>query len=82
MRIDKELMEIWPNEVCDSVDDLIRPMSGLLTTLIVSLLQCVKVDTLGTPCEEDLDRAYYPFEQFYLNYHAKFLYSLFNTFIS
>jgi len=34
---------------------VIRPMSGLLTTLIVSLLQCVKVDTLGTPCEEDLD---------------------------
>jgi len=61
---------------------MVRPMSGLLTTLIVSLLQCVKVDTLGTPCEEDLDRAYYPFEQFYLNYHAKFLYSLFNTFIS
>jgi len=57
------------------------PRSGLLTTLIVSLLQCVKVDTLGTPCEEDLDRAYYPFKQFYLNYHAKFLYSLFNTFI-
>ena len=55
--------------------------SGLLTTLIVSLLWCVKVDTSGTPCEEDLDRAYYPFEQFYLNYHAKFLYSLFNTFI-
>ena len=37
--------------------------------------------TLGTPCKEDLDRAYYPFKQFYLNYHAKFLYSLFNTFI-
>ena len=37
--------------------------------------------TLGTPCEEDLDRAYYPFKQFYLNYHAKFLYSLFNIFI-
>jgi len=55
--------------------------SSLLTTLIVSLLRCVKVDTLGTLCEEDLDRAYYPFEQFNLNYHAKFLYSLFNTFI-
>jgi len=45
------------------------------------LLQCVKVDTLGTPYEESLDRAYTPFEQFYLNYHAKFLYFLFNTFI-
>jgi len=56
-------------------------MSGLLTTLIVSLLQCVKVDTLGIPCEEDLDRAYNPFEHSYLNYHTKFLYSLFNTFI-
>jgi len=34
---------------------VVRPRSGLLTTLIVSLLQCVKVDTLGTLCEEDLD---------------------------
>ena len=39
------------------------------------------MDTLGTPYKEDLDRAYNPFEHFYLNYHAKFLYSLFNTFI-
>jgi len=60
---------------------VVRPMSGLLTTLIVSLLWCVKVDILGTSCEEDLDWAYHPFEQFYLNYCAKFLYSLFNTFI-
>ena len=60
---------------------VVRPRSGLLTTLIVSLLQCVKVDTLGTLCEENLDRAYNPFKQFYLNYHAKFLYSLFNIFI-
>jgi len=28
-----------------------------------------------------LDQAYHPFEQFYLNYHTKFLYSLFNIFI-
>jgi len=28
----------------------------------VSLLWYVKVDTLGIPCEEDLDQAYYPFE--------------------
>jgi len=56
-------------------------MSGLLTTLIVSLLQCVKVDTLGTLCEKNLNQAYNPFEYFYLNYYTKFLYSLFNTFI-
>jgi len=60
---------------------VVRPMSSLLTTLIVSLLWCVKVDTLGTLCEEDLNQAYNPFKHFYLNYHAKFLYSLFNTFI-
>jgi len=30
-------------------------MSGLLTILLVSLLQYVKVDTLETPCEADLD---------------------------
>ena len=34
-------------------------MSGLLTTLIVSLLWCVKVNTLGTLYEKDLDRACY-----------------------
>jgi len=56
-------------------------MSGLLTTLIVSLLQYVKVDTLETLYKENLNRAYNPFEQFYLNYHTKFLYFLFNTFI-
>ena len=55
-------------------------MSSLLTTLIVSLLWCIKVDTLGTPYKENLDQAYNPLKQFYLNYHAKFLYSLFNTF--
>ena len=47
----------------------------------MSLLQCVKVNTLGTPCEENLDQAYNSFEHFYINYYAKFLYSLFNTFI-
>ena len=49
-------------------------MSSLLTTLIVSLLQCVKADSLGTSYKEDLDRAYHLFKQFYLNYHTKFLY--------
>ena len=34
---------------------VVRSMSSLLTTLIVSLLQYVKVDTLGTLCEENLD---------------------------
>ena len=41
----------------------------------------VKVDISGTPCKKDLDWAYYSFKQSYLNYYAKFLYSLFNTFI-
>jgi len=41
-------------------------MSGLLTTLIVSLLWCVKVDTLGTLCKKDLDRAYHPCNNFIL----------------
>ena len=44
---------------------VVRPRSGLLTTLIVSLLQCVKVGTLETPCKVDLDQAYTFFEQFY-----------------
>jgi len=30
-------------------------MSGLLTILLVSLLWCVKVDTLETLCEVDLN---------------------------
>jgi len=34
---------------------VVRPMSGLLTILLVSLLRCVKVDTLGTPCKVDPD---------------------------
>jgi len=41
-------------------------MSGLLTTLIVSLLWCVKVDTLGTLCKKDLDQAYHPCNNFIL----------------
>jgi len=60
---------------------VVRSRSGLLTTLIVSLLQCVKMNTLGILYKKDLDQAYNSFEHFYLNYHAKFLYSLFNTFI-
>jgi len=60
---------------------VVRPMSSLLTILIVSLLQCVNIDTLGTPYEKDLDRAYNSFKHFYLNYYAKFLYALFNTLI-
>jgi len=36
---------------------VVRPMSSLLTILLVSLLQCVKVDILGTPCEADLNWA-------------------------
>ena len=34
---------------------IVRPRSSLLTTLIVSLLWCIKVGTLGTPCKVDLD---------------------------
>jgi len=60
---------------------VVRPMSGLLTTLIVSLLQCVKVNILGIPYEKDLDQAYNSFKHFYLNYYSKFLYVLFNTLI-
>ena len=56
--------KVWCGGADESLIECGRPRSGLLTTLIVSLLQCVKVDTLGTPYKEDLDRAYYPFEQF------------------
>ena len=45
---------------------VVRPRSGLLTTFIVSLLWCVKVDTLGTPCEKNLDQTYYYFIYFYI----------------
>jgi len=60
---------------------VVRPMSGLLTILIVSLLQYVKVNPLGTLYEKDLNWAYNSFEHFYLNYYTKFLYALFNTLI-
>jgi len=60
---------------------VVRPMSGLLTILIVSLLQYVKVNTLETLYKKDLNRAYNSFEHFYLNYYTKFLYALFNTLI-
>jgi len=75
------LVDINPTRLSKQSQGCPLTMSSLLTTLIVSLLWCVKVNTLGTPCEEDLDQAYHPFEQFYLNYCTKFLYSLFNTFI-
>ena len=45
---------------------MVRPMSGLLTILLVSLLQCVKIDTLGTLCKEDLDQTHYYFAYFYI----------------
>jgi len=45
---------------------MVRPMSGLLTILLVSLLQCVKMDTLGTLCKEDLDQTHYYFAYFYI----------------
>ena len=41
-------------------------MSGLLATLIVSLLWCVKVDTLRTLCKEDLDQTHHHFIYFYI----------------
>ena len=45
---------------------VIRFISSLLTTLIVSLLWCVKIDTLGTPCKEDLDQTHYYFVYSYI----------------
>jgi len=45
---------------------VVRLISGLLTILLVSLLQCVKIDILGTPCEEDLDRTHHHFIYFYI----------------
>ena len=41
-------------------------MSSLLTILLVSLLCCVKVDTLGTPCKADLDWVSNYFIYFYI----------------
>jgi len=45
---------------------IVRPMSSLLTILLVSLLQCIKVDTLGTPYKENLDRPHHYFIYFYI----------------
>ena len=59
---------------------MVRPRNGLLTILIVSLLQYVKVGTLGTLCKVDLDQAYTLFEQFYftvLSFYIIFLISSF-----
>jgi len=44
-----------PQNLLSTTLDVPLYISGLLTILLVSLLRCVKVDTLGTPCEEDLD---------------------------
>jgi len=41
-------------------------MSSLLTILLVSLLQYVKVDTLGIPCKADLDWTHHYFDYFYI----------------
>ena len=49
-------------------------MSSLLTILLVSLLQCVKVDTLGTSCEADLDWTYNHFTYFYITDKLCFLF--------
>ena len=45
---------------------MIRPMSSLLTILLVSLLWCIKVDTLGTLYKEDLDWTHHHFDYFYI----------------
>ena len=45
---------------------MVRPMSGLLTILLVSLLQYVKMDTLGTLCKMDLDWTHHHFVYFYI----------------
>jgi len=37
-----------------------------LTILLVSLLWCIKVDTLGIPYEEDLDWTHYYFTYLYI----------------
>ena len=49
-------------------------MSSLLTILLLSLLRCVKVDTLGTPCEADLDQTYYHFDYFYITDKLRFIF--------
>jgi len=47
-------------------------MSGLLTILLVSLLWYVKVDILGTLCEEDLDWTQHHFVYFYITDKLRF----------
>jgi len=56
-------MDIPPNNAWLSV---VRPMSDLLTILLVSLLWYVKVNTLGLPCKENLDWTHYYFVYFYI----------------
>jgi len=41
-------------------------MSSLLTILLVSLLQCVMVNILGTPYKKDLDRTHNHSIYFYI----------------
>ena len=45
---------------------VIRPISSLLTILLVSLLQCIKVSILRTLCETDLDWVPNHFIYFYI----------------
>ena len=45
---------------------VVRPMSSLLTILLVSLLWCVKVNILEIPCKEDLDWTHNYFIYFYI----------------
>ena len=51
---------------------VVRSMSGLLTILLVSLLWCVKMDTLGILCEIDLDQAPDHFIYFYITDKLRF----------
>jgi len=53
--------------ICDT-------MSDLLTILLVSLLWCIKVDTLGTPYEADLDWTYHHFDYFYITDKLRFIF--------
>jgi len=45
---------------------VVKPRSSLLTTLIVSLLWCIKVGILEILYKIDLDQAYTLFKYFYL----------------
>jgi len=35
VRIVKELMEIWPNEVCDSLENIVRGLNSILKLVIL-----------------------------------------------